>query len=101
MKRYLIITFFCVLLSLGVQSQPNQLDKTWIVGIAGIEMEFNGASYNTTGFTTNNLAGHYGDYSNICDTNGNLEVSTDGFFVYDSNFNVTLNGDSIVGREYI
>lgn len=86
-----------LLLILSCKSTYSQskLGSEWVTGGGGAQIKF----VNNTIITSNNT--FYNTYfskgnSNICDTNGNLVVCSDGFNIYDSNGNYLQDGDTIV-----
>ena len=89
----IILHFF----SLNLIAQTN-FSRQWVSG--------GGLNYKTTftgGQAINSFVGNNGIYfleghSNICDSNGNLVLCSDGFNVYDSNFNYIDNGDTLVPK---
>ncbi len=83
--------------SLNLLAQTN-FDRQWVSG--------GSLNYKTTftgGQAINSFVGNNGIYfleghSNICDSNGNLILCSDGFNVYDSNFNYLDDGDTLVPK---
>jgi hypothetical protein len=78
----------------------SKLGNEWING-RGAKVKF----INNTVTTKYNVlaTNHYFDigHSNICDTNGNLILCSDGFHIYDSNAILIDGGDSLVPMHYI
>ncbi|MBK7041062.1 MAG: hypothetical protein IPH46_11500 [Bacteroidetes bacterium] len=75
--------------------------KVWVHG-GGISYK---TTFETSGIINNYLDTLYSPYftggnSNICDTNGNLILCSDGFNVYDSMGNYIDEGDTLVPIEY-
>jgi hypothetical protein len=96
-----IITIITLLLFSGrVISQPANFNKVWVQGT--------GVSY-TTKFTATGTVNNFLDTfltpafmegnSNICDSNGNLLLCSDGFQVYDKNVNVLDGGNVLVPQQ--
>ncbi len=95
MKRLLILYLFMLLGCTYSQGQ-SKLGNEWITGLGGQHIKFNSnnsiitdnPSYLPSYFTQGN--------SNICDTNGNLILSSDGYNIFDSMGNYIDEGDTIV-----
>jgi hypothetical protein len=83
-------------------TQTILFDNEMITGIHKII--FNGTQKPTTDSfvktTSPHLTDQYGGGSNICDSNGNLILFTDGFKLYDNNLNYIYNGDSLTPPKF-
>jgi hypothetical protein len=101
MKKYFLII---LIMSVGIvaHTQTILFDNEMITGIHKII--FNGTQKPTTDSfvktTSPHLTDQYGGGSNICDSNGNLILFTDGFKLYDNNLNYIDNGDSLTPPKF-
>jgi hypothetical protein len=77
----------------------NQRGQTWISGLGGTKIIFSNNGIVTDNTPMNSFYFSHGN-SNICDTNGNLLLSSDGFKIYDSNYNILDNGDTLVPKDF-
>lgn len=97
MKTAIILILFS-LLNLFTLAQ-SKLGNEWITGSGGQQIKFNGNSITTSNALFFPTYFHGGN-SNICDTNGNLILCSDGFTIYDSNANIIDGGDTLVNIDY-
>jgi hypothetical protein len=102
MKKELVILF--VLLQAIVCSSifaQSKRGKVWVHG-GGISYK---TTFETSGITNAYLDTFYSPYftkgnSNICDTNGNLILCSDGYNIYDSIANFIDGGDTLVPKDH-
>jgi hypothetical protein len=93
-----------VLMRVGLvaHTQTILFDNEMITGIHKII--FNGTQKPTTDSFVKTTSPHptdqIGGGSNICDSNGNLILFTDGFKLYDNNLNYIDNGDSLTPPKF-
>ena len=76
----------------------NKLGNEWITGGGGNRVKFTQSGI----FTSDNkfiLSYFTKGNSNICDTNGNLILCSDGYNVYDSNANYLDGGDTLIPKD--
>ncbi len=100
MKKLTFVCIFIMHLVFDSQCQSN-LGKVWVTG-GGISYKI---SFNLWGIQNAYLDTFYSPYfaqgnSNICDTNGNLILCSDGFNIYDSTANFIDGGDTLVNVDY-
>jgi hypothetical protein len=102
MQKKVLILFMLVqtIVCTSLLSQSKR-GKVWVHG-GGISYK---TTFETSGIINNYLDTLYSPYftggnSNICDTNGNLILCSDGFNVYDSMGNYIDEGDTLVPIEY-
>jgi len=97
MKAMLII--FITLYSLSSMSQI-KLGNTWVTGYSGNSVNFNSSSIVTKqGIYFPSKYFTYGN-SNICDTNGNLIIASDGYNLYDSTGLFIEGGDTLIPVDF-
>ncbi len=95
MKKVLALCSLILLYS--ICNAQKKHGKVWVTG-DGISYEI---IFEDIGIINNYLDTFYSPYfhsgnSNICDTNGNLILCSDGYNVYDSNANYIDGGDTLV-----
>jgi hypothetical protein len=101
MKKYFLII---LIMSVGIvaHTQTILFDNEMITGI--YKIIFNGTQKPTTDSFVKTTSPHptdqIGGGSNICDSNGNLILFTDGFKLYDNNLNYIDNGDSLTPPKF-
>jgi hypothetical protein len=92
---------FYLLLFLAFFSAKSQekVGLKWVTGLGGNVIDFSNNSIKTTKgiYATKYF---YKGNSNICDTNGNLILCSDGYNVYDSNANYLDGGDTLIPKDY-
>ena len=102
MKRY-----FCTILLVSVvyvsYSQTN-FNKTWVLGTnygtnKAYKLRFTQPLQIDT-FDNINVLGFAASNSNICDTNGNVIITSDGMNLYDSTGNFIDNGDTLASSDF-
>jgi hypothetical protein len=98
MKTYLLLFTFFILINEDGISQAKH-GKVWVSG-AGISYK---VKFEPTGIVNTYLDTFYSPFfnkgnSNICDTNGNLILCSDGYNIYDSNANYIDGGDTLVPK---
>jgi hypothetical protein len=95
MNRLLFFLLVFVFSQIGAQTNFGQ---TWNVGAYGYKVKFIASSiFHDTVYSSNVFApGH----SNICDSNGNILFACDGMNVYDKNWNLMLDGDTLVPKAW-
>ena len=92
-KLTLILFTICFLQIAFCQAQDIKRTYHWYFGVkAGIDFSNGYAQPDTTG-----KIAVFAGCSALSDTNGNLLMYTDGFFVYNRNHQIMPNGDSIAG----
>jgi hypothetical protein len=99
MKNYFLLYLIVNALCLMPCNAQSKLGNEWING-RGAKVKFINNSVTTK---YNVLAtNHYFDigHSNICDSNGNLILCSDGFHIYDSNALLIDSGDSLIPSHY-
>jgi Secretion system C-terminal sorting domain len=95
-----MIRFFFITLLFACLHANAQLSRSnvWMSGNFGLKSIF---SNPMTSNQTPLLNLYFGPgKSNICDTTGNLILSSDGFNIYDSLGNYILGGDTLVPKDY-
>lgn len=95
MKTILLI-LVSSFISISIYAQ-NKLGNEWITGGGGNRVKFTQSGI----FTSDNkfiLSYFTKGNSNICDTNGNLILCSDGYNVYDSNANYLDGGDTLIPK---
>ncbi|MBK8330074.1 MAG: T9SS type A sorting domain-containing protein [Bacteroidetes bacterium] len=96
MKTILLI-LVSSFISISIYAQ-NKLGNEWITGGGGNRVKFTQSGI----FTSDNkfiLSYFTKGNSNICDTNGNLILCSDGYNVYDSNANYLDGGDTLIPKD--
>jgi len=98
MKRLIFLFLTNLLIEAVSYSQINRGMK-WISGYGGNRIDF---SNNTIKTKFGNYSGKYffTGNSNICDTDGNVILASDGFSIYDSLGNYLDNGDTLIPLDY-
>jgi len=99
-KIIVILILLQTIVCTSVLSQSKR-GKVWVHG-GGISYK---TTFETSGIINNYLDTLYSPYftggnSNICDTNGNLILCSDGFNIYDSVGNYIDEGDTLVPVDY-
>jgi hypothetical protein len=96
MKAILIIILIGAHIICNAQSK---LGNEWITGSGGQRVIFKNGTITTN---NNHFIFSYFDSgnSNICDTDGNLILASDGFTIYDSLGNVIDGGDTLVPKQF-
>ena len=107
MKKWVAMLVFSLSVCQLAYTQTNKFDNIWFIGGIGgnadnMRLLFNGIGVAPVIVPVNVISNplYIGGHSNICDTNGNLLFSTDGFSIFDNNCNMLQNGDSLISREY-
>ena len=93
----LILTFVLtqiLFFNLSLFSQTN-FNKTWIIAPGGYSIKFDTQITHDTTYLMSNLLTFIRGHSNISDSNGNLLFSCDGMDLFDKNFQLMDNGDSL------
>lgn len=98
MKKIMITAIFFAITKL-LFGQTNFGNK-WIVSNRGYNIDFNTSPVTHDTVFVLNTEYYRGGHSNICDSNKNLIFSCDGMDIYDKNFNLMDNGDTIVPPLY-
>jgi hypothetical protein len=93
-----VIFFICYFFSLNVAAQSN-LSNEWITGASGPCIKFDNG-FITTSHSHYILSYFSSGNSNICDSNGNLILASDGCNVYDSLGNYIEEGDTLTPLNY-
>ena len=93
--KIIISLFLTLLLSVNVNAQSKR-GNVWVTGTSGNTINFNGSGIITQTGVYFPFKYFASGCSNICDTNGNLLLASDGMNIYDFNGNYIQDGDSIV-----
>lgn len=99
MKRVFIILLTLQTVVCNVSYSQSKQGNQWITGLHGNKVDFNNMNITTYSGVYSGKYFYTGN-SNICDTNGNLLLCSDGFNVYDSNGNYIDDGDTLVNKDY-
>jgi hypothetical protein len=98
MKKILIsfIITFCFISS----NSQSYYGQSWLMGYMGIYTKYtnNNYTFDSTLVSYNTLTPFVHGKSNICDSNGNVRLISDGFNIYDRNGFVIENGDTLVDK---
>ncbi len=94
-----IFTFLTAIIFSHNSIAQNKLDNEWITGAGGQRILFNNGTVSTS---VNYFVIEYfsGGNSNICDSNGNLLLASDGFNVYDNTETYLDGGDTLSTLDY-
>lgn len=83
-----------MLICLTASSQTN-FSKTWIIAPRGYNIAFTPSLDHDTIYSIGDCFFVKGNHSNISDSNGNLLFSCDGMDLFDKDFQIMDNGDSL------
>jgi hypothetical protein len=102
MKNHFVLFFIACALYLMPCNAQSKRDKIWVSG-SGVSFKIIFEQTGIVNKTLDTISSPYFDigHSNICDTNGNLILCSDGFHIYDSNAILIDGGDSLVPMHYI
>lgn len=91
--------FFLILLFICEQAHTQtNFGQTWVNGLKGYNIKFQNPILHDTIF--NLPLGFFRGHSNICDSNGNLLFACDGMNIYDKNWNLMQDGDTLVPKAW-
>jgi hypothetical protein len=101
MKLNLIVSFILLHICVEDINSQSYYGKIWVSG-TGISYKIN---FESSNIINTYLDTFYSPYftkgnSNICDTNGNLILCSDGYNVYDSNANYIDGGDTLIPNDF-
>lgn len=96
-----VIALCSLILLYSICNAQKKHGKVWVTG-GGISYKI---KFENTGIINNYLDTFYSPYfthgnSNICDSNGNLILCSDGYNIYDSNANYIDGGDTLVPKAF-
>ncbi|MBK6331129.1 MAG: hypothetical protein IPF62_11670 [Bacteroidetes bacterium] len=92
------LLFWLLFLTVTVKGQ-SKYGIQWKCGLRGSTIDFrNNSIHSKKGYFLNSWFDK--GNSNICDTNGNLILCSDGYNIYDSNANYIDGGDTLVPKDF-
>ncbi|MBL7755097.1 MAG: hypothetical protein JNM44_11520, partial [Chitinophagaceae bacterium] len=92
--KIIISLFLTLLLSVNVNAQSKR-GNVWVTGTSGNTIDFNGSGIITQTGVYFPFKYFASGCSNICDTNGNLILASDGYNIYDKWGGGILDGDTL------
>jgi hypothetical protein len=95
MRNYLVSILLLVWFPNFTNAQTNQ-GKSWIIGFHGYHIKFNSPIEHDTLY--NMLIGYGQGSSNICDSNGDILISCNRMIVFNKNWTLIEDGDTLVPK---
>jgi hypothetical protein len=97
MRGIAVMVCLCLATALGINAQPNA-GKTWMVGSFWQKLNFMKTPLAIDTLATLKVNYFTKGHSNICDSNGNLILVSDGYNIYDSIGAYIEDGDTLVSQ---